>query len=349
MKLNILITEDEIVSVKLLQQYINEYVQNNDCNIDEIVVDVAYNGWEALGMLAVNEYDILFLDVKMPRCDGFKVLNYLRLGKLSEKNIHICMLTAYGDKKHKLLFRLKGANAYIIKPINKDIILTVLDNFIKANFTQIPTETTEVIDEANSDTNTTITDDTQDDEFVDFDGDDDLFLDFDDEFIDCYDDILDEDDAKELAHANTTHKKVPASVFLEDYDNLDYILDITYDIEAILDELIKNLSIETFENYREDVDLVLSKFTTFLNSFADFYELSSAIYLLKTTLEKFNIEDFDTKKAAYIVEFVRTIIQDISNWQDHVFVTQDAVDVFYINASILNSCIQLKDLMKDYE
>jgi hypothetical protein len=33
-------------------------------------------------------------------------------------------------------------------------------------------------------------------------------------------------------------------------------------------------------------------------------------------------------------------------WKDHVFVEQDAVDVFYINASLLNSCIQLEALLK---
>ena len=39
-------------------------------------------------------------------------------------------------------------------------------------------------------------------------------------------------------------------------------------------------------------------------------------------------------------------LNDLRDWKDHVFIEQDAVDVFYINASALNSCIQLESYIK---
>ena len=50
-------------------------------------------------------------------------------------------------------------------------------------------------------------------------------------------------------------------------------------------------------------------------------------------------------EAKPIIEFLRAIFSDLSQWKEHVFITQDAVDVFYINASVINSYVQLKGLL----
>jgi DNA-binding response OmpR family regulator len=122
--MKILIVEDEQTNVKLLRFYVDEYFKSSD--ISEFTIDVAQNGLEAIGFNCINQYDIMLLDVKMPKFDGLEVLNTFK----SNKNLHkpfISMITSMGEDKYKNLFRLLGANSYIIKPFNKNRIFEVIE------------------------------------------------------------------------------------------------------------------------------------------------------------------------------------------------------------------------------
>ena len=100
-----LVVDDEKVIVKGIKFSLEQ---------DDIVVDCAYDGQEALDKARANEYDIILLDVMLPIMTGFEVCQQIR----EFSNVPIIMLTAKGDDMDKILGLEYGADDYITKPFN---------------------------------------------------------------------------------------------------------------------------------------------------------------------------------------------------------------------------------------
>ena len=81
---------------------------------DGMEVDCAYDGEEALNMAKANEYDMILLDIMLPKMDGFEVCQAIR----EFSDMPIVMLTAKGDDMDKILGLDYGADDYITKPFN---------------------------------------------------------------------------------------------------------------------------------------------------------------------------------------------------------------------------------------
>lgn len=81
---------------------------------DGMEVDCAYDGEEALEKAKANDYDIILLDLMLPKLDGFEVCQQIR----DFSNVPIVMLTARSDDMDKILGLDYGADDYITKPFN---------------------------------------------------------------------------------------------------------------------------------------------------------------------------------------------------------------------------------------
>jgi DNA-binding response OmpR family regulator len=81
---------------------------------DGMEVDCAYDGEEALALAKANSYDMILLDIMLPKMDGFEVCQAIR----EFSNMPIVMLTAKGDDMDKILGLEYGADDYITKPFN---------------------------------------------------------------------------------------------------------------------------------------------------------------------------------------------------------------------------------------
>ena len=81
---------------------------------DGMEVDCAYDGEEALQLAKDNNYDIILLDVMLPKLTGFEVCQQIR----EFSNVPVIMLTAKGDDMDKILGLEYGADDYITKPFN---------------------------------------------------------------------------------------------------------------------------------------------------------------------------------------------------------------------------------------
>lgn len=81
---------------------------------DDMEVDCAYDGEEALEMAKKTEYDMVLLDVMLPKLNGFEVCQMIR----EFSNMPIIMLTAKGEDMDKILGLEYGADDYITKPFN---------------------------------------------------------------------------------------------------------------------------------------------------------------------------------------------------------------------------------------
>lgn len=81
---------------------------------DGMEVDCAYDGEEALELARQNQYDMILLDVMLPKMTGFEVCQQIR----EFSNTPIVMLTAKGEDMDKILGLEYGADDYITKPFN---------------------------------------------------------------------------------------------------------------------------------------------------------------------------------------------------------------------------------------
>ncbi|MCD8151821.1 MAG: response regulator transcription factor [Clostridiales bacterium] len=81
---------------------------------DGMEVDCTYDGEEALEMARNKEYDIILLDIMLPKMDGLEVCQTIR----EFSDVPIVMLTAKGEDMDKILGLEYGADDYITKPFN---------------------------------------------------------------------------------------------------------------------------------------------------------------------------------------------------------------------------------------
>ena len=81
---------------------------------DGMEVDCAYDGEEALNMVHAREYDVVLLDLMLPKVDGLSVCQQIR----EFSNVPVVMLTAKGDDMDKIMGGGGGADDYITKPFN---------------------------------------------------------------------------------------------------------------------------------------------------------------------------------------------------------------------------------------
>ncbi|EOP76699.1 hypothetical protein KOW_05425 [Bacillus cereus VDM006] len=103
--IRVLIADDEKEIRDLLKKYLERELYT---------VDIAINGAEALHLFNQNKYNLIILDLMMPKIDGIEVCRRLR----DKTNIPILMLTAKDHEVDKILGLSIGADDYITKPFS---------------------------------------------------------------------------------------------------------------------------------------------------------------------------------------------------------------------------------------
>ena len=101
----VLVVDDEKLIVKGIRFSLEQ---------DGMEVTCAYDGEEALHLAQENKFDMILLDIMLPKMDGFEVCQAIR----EFSNMPIVMLTAKGDDMDKILGLEYGAEDYITKPFN---------------------------------------------------------------------------------------------------------------------------------------------------------------------------------------------------------------------------------------
>ena len=107
------VDDNEELRTNLAQQFVNE----------DFTVDTANDGEMALEKIKNNHYDIVLLDLKMPKMDGLTVLEEL---KKINKNPHVIMLTGVDDVQTAIECVKLGAKDYIQKPYDPQDLLHIV-------------------------------------------------------------------------------------------------------------------------------------------------------------------------------------------------------------------------------
>ena len=102
---HLLVVDDEAN----IQRVVREYAE-----FEEYEVTEAENGMEAVALCRENDYDLIIMDVMMPRLDGYSACKEIR----KHKNIPIIMLSARGEEYDKLFGFELGIDDYVVKPFS---------------------------------------------------------------------------------------------------------------------------------------------------------------------------------------------------------------------------------------
>jgi DNA-binding NtrC family response regulator len=90
-------------------------------------VSTASDGDEAINAVQSKKFDLLLLDIKMPRVDGFEVLKFV---KKSYPQVKVIMLTGFADLKNAIESKKLGAEDFVSKPYDLVDLLTTIERVL---------------------------------------------------------------------------------------------------------------------------------------------------------------------------------------------------------------------------
>ena len=123
--MRILIVEDEFKIADVIASRLKK---------ENYIVDVFDNGEAGLDNALTNIYDLIILDVMLPKVDGFKILEEIRREKINAK---VIMLTAKSIIEDKLTGFNNGANDYLTKPFHIDELVARVNAQLRMDNVQV--------------------------------------------------------------------------------------------------------------------------------------------------------------------------------------------------------------------
>ena len=118
--MKVLIVDDEI----LIRNVIKEYLK-----IENILYDEAENGIEAIKLVKTNNYDVILMDIMMPKLDGFTAVKEIK--KIS--NSKIIVLSARTEEFDKLSGFELGIDDYVTKPFSPKELIARIKAVVRRN------------------------------------------------------------------------------------------------------------------------------------------------------------------------------------------------------------------------
>ncbi|WP_432807332.1 response regulator [Microvirga terrae] len=118
----ILCIEDDDETANLLAEALSEL---------GYTVDRAQDGEQGLSAILSTRPDLVVCDVRMPRMNGFEVLERVAAAGSTFAEIPFVFLSALGDRDSELIGRKLGADDYLTKPVDFEILGAVIDNRLR--------------------------------------------------------------------------------------------------------------------------------------------------------------------------------------------------------------------------
>lgn len=129
----LLIVDDE----QKIREVIREYSEFNGYEVEE-----AADGMTAVGLCKLNNYDLIILDVMMPKLDGFSACKEIK----KHKDIPIIMLSARSEEYDKLFGFELGIDDYVVKPFSPKELMARINAVLMRRSRQFPAAPAGTID-----------------------------------------------------------------------------------------------------------------------------------------------------------------------------------------------------------
>lgn len=346
--MKILIVDDEEVNVLTLEAMLQEYLREIGV-IEHSTVDVAYDGEEALVKEKQNGYDLILMDIMMPKMDGLEATRQIRLLDLKKQPI-IIMITSLNDADTMREGFFSGANWYLTKPLNMDELVVLINDVVAGKI--LSSDTKRVYDakkkiekeesaalakkqkaesQESDDGFIDFDDESSDDGFMEIDGDGgDEFFDFDSEEVDGAIDTMQN-------HAQT----VSAAEFMQ-----EGVVD-EYELQDLQDALEHYYQADSSkEVFIQNIEDLLESFIKLLNSTYVFQNLAYGLQSLLLNLKAKDFESMPDETFALYKELLDAVAYDLQKWVDEVLIYQSARDIHYLDAAILANSSQIDMLLK---
>ena len=120
-ELKILVTEDEAIN----RMYITTILERNGWEIDE-----AADGIEAVDKVKANSYDIVLMDISMPRMNGLDATMEIRKMDEEKQKVPIIALTAHAFPSDRKKFLEAGMNDVVVKPLNEKTLIDMISKYV---------------------------------------------------------------------------------------------------------------------------------------------------------------------------------------------------------------------------
>jgi twitching motility two-component system response regulator PilG len=121
--LNIVVVDDSSTIRTAAESMLREYGYK---------IALAENGYEALSLIVDNRPDIIFMDILMPKLDGYQTCALIK-HNIQYKDIPIIMLSSKDGVYDKAKARVVGANDYITKPFTMHDLMAAIKNHVTLN------------------------------------------------------------------------------------------------------------------------------------------------------------------------------------------------------------------------
>jgi DNA-binding response OmpR family regulator len=129
----LLVVDDEAK----IREVIREYSEFNGFEVTE-----AEDGMSAVGLVKLNDYDIIIMDVMMPKLDGFSACKEIK----KIKDIPVIMLSARGEEYDKLFGFELGIDDYMVKPFSPKELMARINAVLARHSTPAAAETNQVLE-----------------------------------------------------------------------------------------------------------------------------------------------------------------------------------------------------------
>lgn len=306
----ILSVDANLINSKIIEQDIKAYF---DSVGEKFEFFVAQTPQHTLDIINEEQIDIIFLDISSKQYDGIKLLKYIKQQPVRQSKI--VGVTVLDDHRYRFEALKYKVYRYIYKPYDNKEIETVLKKYFSINYYAKEINRTE------------------------------SFINLEDiEHKNESFETINEHDIELVSSYQERHIKHNAVEFIELYEEWGYDVDDLNDLELSLDNLMMSIMMDNdFEGALPDILNILETYNKFLYIFTEFEELSKVVYSIVILLRDINFETLESQTL--VSKLVLTTIQDLVEWKERVFIAQDAQDVYYINDPILNSYVQLQDLL----
>ena len=120
---------------------VNQFILNSMLSQLGIVADFANNGLEALEKVKNNNYDLIFMDCRMPIMDGYEATAKIKSLNNEKSKIPIIALTANAGEKEKQICYDAGMDGFLSKPYTEEEIVNIIKTWISKEKTEIISKT----------------------------------------------------------------------------------------------------------------------------------------------------------------------------------------------------------------
>ena len=88
------------------------------------IVEQAINGMEAMEKALAQRFDLVIVDVNMPKMDGLSLLRVLRATNADVASLPVLMISTEADQQDRDDARAAGANFYLVKPVSEAALVS---------------------------------------------------------------------------------------------------------------------------------------------------------------------------------------------------------------------------------